>query len=147
MALAQAVLRGPSSLTEGERELLAAAVSAENHCEFCAQSHGATARVLLGPQAPWVDEVLSGGLPDDPKLAALTVVARETARSVQGADEAVVAAARLAGATDRDLHDAVLVAAAFSLYNRYVDGLGAPMPPDLGAYAPMGAHLARSGYH
>lgn len=146
MALAQSVLRGPSSLTQGDRELLAVAVSAENRCVFCSLSHAATARVLLGEQAEWVDAVLAGGLPGNPKLAALIALARSVARSVQGANEELVAAARLVGASDRDLHDTILVAAAFSLYNRYVDGLGAPVPEDEASYALMGDRLARSGY-
>jgi len=147
MGLAQAVLRGPSSLSAAERELLATAVSHENHCQFCALSHGAAARVLLGTDAGWVDTVLGAPGPRLPaKLEALVALARSVARSCQGADPTLEAACRVAGASDRDLHDTVLVAGTFSLFNRYVDGLGAPEPDDPRAYAPMGERLARSGY-
>lgn len=146
LELAQAVLRGPSSLSEAERELLAVAVSAANGCAYCTRSHGAAARVLWGVRAAWVDAVIAGGLPPDDKLASLVSLARELAASVHGASPEAVARARDAGASDRDLHDTVLVAAAFSLYNRYVDGLGAPEPADAQAYAAIGERLARSGY-
>ena len=148
LALAQAVLRGSSSLSEGERELLATAVSVENGCWFCARSHGSAARVLLGPDAGWIDAVLDGktppGLPA--KLASLTDLARAVARSCHGATADLEAVCRRAGASDRDLHDTVLVAGAFSLFNRYVDGLGAPEPVDPAEYGPMGERLARAGY-
>lgn len=145
LGLAQAALRGPSSLSEGERELLATAVSAENQCWFCAKSHGAAARILLGDRAPWVDAVLAGLEPPAPeKLKALVALARALARDVHGA-AALEARCRAAGAVDRDLHDTVLVAATFSLFNRYVDGLGAFEPTPEG-YLAMGERLARQGY-
>ena len=146
MALAQSLLRGPSPLTQGHRELLATAVSAVNGCVYCSQTHGAAARALLGEQADWVDAVLAGGLPDDAKLAALVAVARQTALSVAGASSESLAAARVAGAIDREIHDTVLIAAAFCLYNRYVDGLGTSVPADPSDYAAIGARLARFGY-
>lgn len=146
LGLAQAVLRGPSSLSEGERELLATAVSTENRCWFCARSHGAAARILLGNRAGWVDEVLADREPDAPeKLKGLVALARALARDVHGATPQLEALCRSAGASDRDLHDTVLVAAAFSLFNRYVDGLGAHEPSPEG-YLAMGERLARSGY-
>lgn len=146
--LAQAVLRGPSSLTEAERELIATAVSVQNKCSFCAKSHGAAARVLLGDHGPWVDEILEGGTPQDlpPRLASLVSLARGLAQSCQGISEAMAAECRQAGATERDLHDTVLVAAAFSLFNRYVDGLGAPEPENPDDYRTMGQRLAQGGY-
>jgi len=148
MALAQVLLRGPSTLAEGERELLAVAVSVENRCAFCSKSHAAAARVLLGPQASWVDAVLSGSPPLDlpERLSALLVLARSVARSGHETDAKAAAQARAAGASDRELHDTVLIAAAFSLFNRYVDGLGAFEPEEAG-YAAMGERLARFGYH
>lgn len=146
MALAQALLRGPSPLPQGHRELLATAVSEVNGCAYCSQSHGAAARVLLGDQSAWVDAVLAGGLPGDPKLAALVAVARQTALSVAGASPESLAQAREAGSTDREIHDTVLIAAAFCLYNRYVDGLGTSVPADPADYAVMGGRLAHAGY-
>ena len=148
LALAQAVLRGPSPLSEGERELLAVAVSVQNDCAFCSKSHAAAARILLGPRAHWIDAILARELPDDfpPKLEALLGLALSVGRSGHEVDSEIVTAARTAGATDKEIHDAVLVAATFSLYNRYVDGLGAPEPADSAAYASMGQRLVRNGY-
>jgi alkylhydroperoxidase/carboxymuconolactone decarboxylase family protein YurZ len=57
-----------------------------------------------------------------------------------------VEAARQQGATDREIHDTVLIAAAFCMYNRYVDGLATWQPRDESMYAQMGEHLAREGY-
>jgi len=148
LGLAQAVLRGPSPLTPAERELLATAVSAANDCAFCARSHGAAARALLGDQGPWIDTILAGSIPKSlpPRLAALTALAVQTARSGHAVGPEDFARARAAGATDREIHDAVLVASTFSLYNRYVTTLGAPEPEDPSTYGPMGDRLARTGY-
>jgi uncharacterized peroxidase-related enzyme len=147
MGLAQAVLRGPSPLTAAEREFLATAVSAANGCTFCAESHGAAARTLLGPRAPWVDAVLAGRRPEDlpSRLGALTNLAVLTARSGHAPVAGDFAQAREAGASDREIHDAVLVASAFSLFNRYVTALGAP-EPEPSAYGSLGDRLARAGY-
>jgi hypothetical protein len=57
-----------------------------------------------------------------------------------------VQAARAHGATDADIHDTVLIAAAFCMFNRYVDGLAAWTPDDPAAYDRMGAMLAAEGY-
>ena len=57
-----------------------------------------------------------------------------------------VDAARREGATDIEIHDTVLIAAAFCMYNRYVDGLGTWQPTDPEVYAQMGKHLAEQGY-
>lgn len=148
LSLAQAVLRGPSPLTPAEREYLAVAVSVSNRCPFCAESHGAAARILLGSQAGWVDQVLAGTQPTDlpARLGALANLAVLTARSGNAPRPEDFARARSAGASDREIHDTVLVASAFSLFNRYVSSLGAPEPTSPEAYGPMGERLARNGY-
>jgi len=146
--LAQTVLRGPSSLSTAERELIAAYVSAGNQCRFCTQSHAAAARHLMGDQCQLVDQVLAGtaGAGVGPKMRALLAIAekvRVDGRSVTAND---VAAARAAGADDRALHDTVLIAAMFCMYNRYVDGLATAAPDDAAVYDQMGRHLAAEGY-
>lgn len=148
-ALAQQLLRGESDLTSAERELIAVRVSAGNECTFCSNAHGATARVLLDGDANGiVDDVLHGSSCEhlDERMHALLAIAdkvRENARTVTQQD---VDAARAAGASDQAIHDAVAVAAAFSMYNRYVDGLGAKTPTEQAAYAPIGQLLATVGY-
>ncbi|MGE3618192.1 MAG: carboxymuconolactone decarboxylase family protein [Gemmatimonadales bacterium] len=146
--LANALLQTSVSLTPGERETIAAAVSAGNECVFCARSHAAVARRHLGEQGELVDRVLAGdpSAPISPRLRALLAIAakvRVDGRSVTAED---VQRAREAGADDRAIHDTVLIAAAFCMYNRYVDGLGTWAPDDAGMYTQMGARLAEHGY-
>lgn len=148
MDLAEVLLRGDSPLTRGERELIAAYVSEQNDCQFCAASHGACAAVLLPEGTPLVDQVRKN--PDDApisdKLRALLAIAGAVAEGGWAVKDEHVAAARAAGAQDRDIHDTVLVAAAFSMYNRYVDGLATLTPHDPAAYAMMAERLVNQGY-
>jgi uncharacterized peroxidase-related enzyme len=147
-ALAQVLLRRRDGLTPGERELIATHVSTLNRCTFCASSHGATARHLLGDQAALVDAVRDdyGSAPVSEKLAALLAIAATVQQGGQNVRAEDVQAARAHGATDADIHDTVLIAAAFCMYNRYVDGLAAWTPEDPAAYDRMGAMLAAEGY-
>lgn len=54
--------------------------------------------------------------------------------------------ARREGASDLEIHDTVLIAAAFCVYNRYVDSLDSWQPRNAGMYAQMGQHLDEHGY-
>jgi uncharacterized peroxidase-related enzyme len=146
--LAQTLLRGPSTLTVGERELIAAVVSHGNECRFCTGSHAAAAAETLEGGRAVVDAACAGidDAPVSPKLKALLRIAlavRETGRAVT---TDLIEAARTEGATDVELHDTVLIAAAFCMYNRYVDGLATIAPEDPAAYAQMGKVLAAEGY-
>ena len=146
--LAQAVLRGPSSLTPGERELIAARVSKLNNCEFCCTSHSAVALELLPAHRDSLPSVIDGRSGGDlsPKMQALLRIAekvQQNGRAVQADD---IAAAKAAGAPDEEIHDAVIVAAAFCFFNRYVDGLGTKLPEDRSFYQESGEFLAKSGY-
>lgn len=149
MHLAEVLLRGDSTLSRGERELIAAYVSRRNDCEYCAGSHGASAAALLPGGAEQVARALDGDVRDAPvsdKMRTLLEIAdlvRVDGRLVS--DEAV-ARARAEGATDREIHDTVLIAAAFCMFNRYVDGLATSVPDDPGQYAMSAAHLVRHGY-
>ena len=146
--LAETLLRGPSSLTAAEREVIATYVSSRNECVFCMSSHGAAARSLLGPDADVVDQVRADfeRAPIGEKLKALLVIAGKVQQGGRRVTEADVSRARAAGADDRAVHDTVLIAAAFCMYNRYVDGLATLTPHDPAAYARMGEALARNGY-
>jgi uncharacterized peroxidase-related enzyme len=146
--LAHLLLHEPGSLSPGERELIATYVSSRNCTTFCALSHGAAAASHLG-DASIVEKVKADFLaaPVSAKLKALLVIAgkvREDGKLVTRED---VLAARTLGATDMEIHDTVLIAAAFSMYNRYVDGLGTWQPTDPGMYVEMGKHLAEEGYN
>ena len=146
--LAEALLRSASTLSPAERELIAAYVSSRNECRFCTSSHAAASRHLLGERAALVDAVMRDleSAPVDAKLRTLLVIAGKVQRSGRLVTEEDVAAARTAGATDREIHDAVLIAAAFSMFNRYVDGLATWAPEDPQAYAEMGKRMAEQGY-
>ena len=145
--LAHVLLHQPNSLTAGERELIATYVSARNDCHFCQASHGAAAACHLGDES--VVEKVKANFRDAPvsdKLKALLVIAgkvQKDGKLVTGAD---VDAGRSLGATDLEIHDTVLIAAAFCMYNRYVDGLGTLQPQNPEMYAQMGKRLADQGY-
>lgn len=146
--LAQELLRGASPLTTAEREMIAAFVSSRNQCSFCTGSHAAAAKELLGRDAQKMDDAIANpNSPSlSPKMQALLAIAdkvRADARTVSAAD---VRKARDAGADDATIHDAVLIAAAFCMFNRYVDGLDTVRPPSPDAYIPMGKMLAQQGY-
>jgi uncharacterized peroxidase-related enzyme len=145
--LAHILLHEPGSLTAGERELIATYVSAQNDCHFCQASHGAAAASHLGG-----DEIVKQVKIDfrsasiTPKLKALLVIADNVRRGGKNVTAQDVADARSQGARDMEIHDTVLIAAAFSMYNRYVDGLGTWQPQDQSMYAEMGRELAEHGY-
>lgn len=139
--LAQTLLRGPSPLTPAERETIAAYVSRRNDCTFCAGTHGAVAGYLLSLEGRTAADAEA-----EPKMRALLAVAdkvRVDGRSVSAAD---VAEARAQGADDQAVHDTVLIAAAFSMFNRYVDGLATVAPEGTEAYEQRAKHLAENGY-
>jgi uncharacterized peroxidase-related enzyme len=146
--LAETLLRGPSTLTSGERELIAARVSHGNACTFCHMSHGAAAAAHLDGDEALVQAVKEdpGSADISPKLRALLAIADQVRVGGQAVTAEAVEAARAEGATDIEIHDAVLIAAAFSMFNRYVDGLGTWQPEGLEAYRPMGERLASIGY-
>jgi uncharacterized peroxidase-related enzyme len=145
--LAQVLLRGESTLTPAERELIAAYVSYRNNCTFCYSSHAAAARYLYEDEAAIVDEVLKDmqQAPVSDKLKALLNIAGKVQILGTEVKQADIDAARELGATDRELHDTVLIAASFSMFNRYVDGLASLTPTDPDAYAEMGVRMAK-GY-
>lgn len=146
--LADALLRGPSSLTPAERELIAAYVSHGNACYFCTHAHAATARELYGAQCEVVDLTLrdADAAPLSEKLRSLLAIADKVRRDGRLVSDADVARARAAGADDQAIHDTVLIAAAFCMFNRYVDGLATWAPTDPAIYARIGQVLATVGY-
>jgi len=145
--LAHILLYEPNSLTAGERELIATYVSWRNDCYFCQTSHGAAAACHLG-DATVVEQVKTDFMaaPVSAKLKALLAIAGKVQQDGKLVTRADVEAARHEGATDLEIHDTVLIAAAFCMFNRYVDGLGTWQPRDPEMYAQMGRHLADEGY-
>jgi uncharacterized peroxidase-related enzyme len=145
--LAHVLLHEPNSLTRGERELIATYVSSLNDCYFCQTSHGAAAACHLG-DGDVVQQVKTDAeqAPISAKLKSLLVIAGQVQRGGKNVTASDVEAARRQGATDTEIHDTVLIAAAFCMYNRYVDGLATWQPQDESMYAEMGKHLASKGY-
>jgi uncharacterized peroxidase-related enzyme len=145
--LADVLLHTPSSLSPGERELIATFVSSGNDCTYCQTIHGAVAAHHLESEALVADvkrDFAHAAI--SPKMKALLAIAgkvRESGKSVTAAD---VQKARDEGANDLDLHDTVLIAAAFSMFNRYVDGLATIAPEDPEFYRSRAAKLAADGY-
>ena len=146
--LAEILLRGPHTLTPGERELIAAYVSGLNECKFCTASHAAFAAAQLDAGMTLVDAVRTNldTAPISDKLRALLRIAgavQETGRKVT---PSLVEAARTEGATDVEIHDTVLIAAAFCMYNRYVDGLGTLAPDNPARYEQAAQRIIEHGY-
>ncbi|QKW18873.1 peroxidase-related enzyme [Kitasatospora sp. NA04385] len=146
--LAEQLLRGESPLSAGERELIAAYVSSLNRTRYCAGAHGATAAHRLDGDFALVEAVQTdlATAPVTDLMRALLQLAAKVADSGLSVTAEDVAAAKAAGADDETVHDTVLIAAAFCMYNRYVDGLAALTPEDPAAYRAIGAHLAANGY-
>ncbi len=146
--LVEILLRGPSTLTSGEREMIATLVSTRNECVFCQSSHRAAAAHHLDGNYDLVDAVRRNyeTAPISPKLKALMAIAGKVQQDGKLVTDSDVARARSEGATDLEIHDTVLIAAAFSMFNRYVDGLATLTPTDPQAYDAMGQRMAREGY-
>jgi uncharacterized peroxidase-related enzyme len=146
--LAHVLLREPSPLAPEERELIAAYVSSRNDCTFCTCSHAAAARELYSGDRAKVDEVLTN-LNDatvSKKLKALLNIAAKVQKNGKAVTAEDIIAARTEGADDREIHDTVLIAATFSMFNRYVDGLATLTPTDPAAYEEMGKRMTTVGY-
>ena len=147
-AMADELLRGPNTLTPGEREIIATYVSNRNDCHFCRASHRAAAAHHLAGDYATVDAVCADPrtAPVSGKLRALLAIAAKVQQSGRDVTADDVVSAREAGATDREIHDAVLIAAMFSMFNRYVDGLATWTPESADAYDAMGRRMAHEGY-
>lgn len=146
--LAEVLLRGESPLSSAERELIAAYVSKRNDCFFCMSSHAAAARCLYPENDSTVDDVLNdlqqSGISG--KMKALLNIAGKVQVLGKEVTTADIDAAKNEGADDKEIHDTVLIAAAFCMFNRYVDGLASFTPTDPDAYKEMGRRMAQ-GYN
>ena len=146
--LVDVLLRGPHTLSPGERELIATYVSSQNDCQYCQTIHGAIAAHHLNGDENLVVQVKGNfqqaAISD--KLKALLVIAGKTAQGGKQVTAADVESARAHGATDFEIHDTVLIAAVFCMCNRYVDGLATWAPQDADFYRQRAAIVAAHGY-
>jgi uncharacterized peroxidase-related enzyme len=146
--LADILLRGQNSLAPAERELIATYVSSQNDCYFCQHAHGAVAAYRLGGDEKLIDAVKANfqSAPISDKLKALLGIAGSVQKGGKQVTGEQIARARSEGATDKEIHDTVLIAAAFCMYNRYVDGLATWAPTNPETYRENGKRLADHGY-
>lgn len=145
--LTQILLRGPSTLSEADRELIATVVSHGNQCKFCTAAHAATVDMLLGESetSEMVKKDISTA-PVSEKMKALLTIAKHIGQNGKLVTAQNIEDAKLAGATDTEIHDTVLIAALFSLYNRYVDGMATLMPEDNSYFTMLADRLVNHGY-
>jgi uncharacterized peroxidase-related enzyme len=150
--LVEVLLRDANTLSRSERELVAAYASTHNDCKFCQHTHSEMsaqqadgdvdeARALVRKVLADVDSA-----PISAKLKSLLVIAGAVQESGRAVTAELVERARANGATDTEIHDVVLIGAAFSMFNRYCDGLAAVVPDDPAAYVPFAAMIIRDGY-
>lgn len=146
--LVEVLLRGPSTLSRGERELIATHVSARNDCRYCHSIHGAIAAYHLDGNEELVECVKTDFESADlsEKLKALLAIAGKVQMSGRSVAAEDIERARTAGATDQEIHDTVLIAAVFCMCNRYVDGLATWTPQDPDFYRQRAAIVAEMGY-
>lgn len=146
--LAEILLRGPSTLTTAEREMIASWVSYQNECHFCHTSHGAAVAHNLDGDLSIIDDIKQDFAKTEisDKLRALLNIAKKVQILGNKVTEEDIENARNEGATDMEIHHTVLIAAAFCMYNRYVDGLGTWAPQENEEYDEMGKRLAQEGY-
>ncbi len=147
--LVEVLLHDPNNtLPAGDRELIATYVSYLNECHFCQTIHGAIAAAHLNDDYELVKRVKADFQHADisDKLKSLIVIAAKVQKGGKNVTTEDVEAARAQGATDKEIHDTVLIAAAFCMYNRYVDGLATVQPLDEGPYLERGKGVARDGY-
>lgn len=143
--LTQTLLRGESSLSFGERELIASVVSVKNCTEFCSAAHTTVADMLLNESQSAleiVEDIDHSCISE--KMKALLQIASQVQESGKAVTEASIDRAKSAGATDLEIHDTVLIAALFCLYNRYVDGLNTRRPDDPMYYVNLGERISKS---
>jgi len=136
-----------STLSPGDRELIASYVSSLNRCDYCHIIHGAVAAAHL--QDPKLVEDVKcdfEGSEASPKMKALLRIAGMVQKSGREVSGEAVESAKKEGASEMDVHDAVLIAATFCMFNRYVDGLGTEMPGDLAVFLERGPVIAEKGY-
>lgn len=146
--LAEVLLRSENTLTRGERELIATYVSSLNDCSFCQNAHGGLAQHYLQCDIDYIDRIKQDYESTDltPKMKSFLSIAASVQKGGKHVTEQQVATAKKLGATDREIHDVVLIAAAFCMFNRYVDGLGTWAPTDRQFYVERAPRRAREGY-
>jgi uncharacterized peroxidase-related enzyme len=146
--LAEILLRSSDGLSRADRELIATYVSYLNDCFYCHHSHGEIACIYLDGDRDLVNQVRNDYTTADisDKLKSLLRIAGKVQQSGKEVTPDDISNARNYGATDKDIHDTVLIAAAFCLFNRYVDGLATTTPTDMDSYPLRAMQIVEKGY-
>jgi uncharacterized peroxidase-related enzyme len=149
--LTQLLMNGLHSLTPAEREMIATYVSSQNDCHYCESCHGSTAAQHLGGSSvdyDFISQIKQNyeATPISDKMKALLAIAGKVQKSGKHVTVEDVERARQHGASDKEIHDTVLIAAAFCMFNRYVDGLATWQPQDPEVYREVGKQTAKLGY-
>lgn len=147
-SLMQILMRSDEGLSKGERELIATFVSALNNCSACYKIHGEVAQCLFDEDKNLVEKVIASyqNAPVSDKMKALLTIAASVQKSGKHVSEAQVVAAKILGASDLEIHDTVLIAALFCLFNRYIDGLGVVSHDTPETLKERGKMIAEMGY-
>ena len=146
--LTNILLRDTEGLSPAERELIATYVSYLNDCFYCHHSHGEIACIYLDGNSQLVEQVRKdfNKAAISEKLKSLLAIAAKVQQGGKFVTETHIEKAKQNGATDRDIHDTILIAAAFCMFNRYVDGLGTSLPVDASYYRQSAQHIVEHGY-
>lgn len=147
-ALMEVLMRDDNALSRGERELVATYVSHLNNCFFCEQAHGGVAQYYLQCSTEFIQQVKSDLNDADvsDKMKLLLGIAESVVKGGKHVTTQQVEAAKALGASDLEIHDVVLIAAAFCMFNRYTDGLNTWAPTDIEFYIARAEQVANEGY-
>jgi uncharacterized peroxidase-related enzyme len=137
-----------NTLSRGDREMIGAYVSSLNDCFFCQNVHGAMAQHYYACDMQFIDDIKRDylSMPISDKLKTLLSIAGSVQKGGRYVTIEQVEHAKSLGATDKEIHDTVLIAAAFCMFNRYVDGLNTWAPQDRQAYVDRAPMRAQDGY-
>lgn len=147
-AFMEVLMREENSLSRGERELIATYVSSLNNCFFCEQAHGGVAQHYLQCDLDFIKQVKNDFAATDlsARLKALLAIAASVQKGGKFVTTPQVEEAKKRGATDMEIHDTVLIAAAFCMFNRYTDGLDTWAPQEQSFYINRAKQVAEDGY-
>lgn len=137
-----------NTLSRGEREMIGAYVSSQNDCFYCQNVHGALAQYYFECDMPFIDGIKKDyqSMPISDKLKALLSIAGSVQKGGKHVTSEQIETAKSLGASDKEIHDTVLIAAAFCMFNRYVDGLNTWAPEDRQVYVDRAPMRAKDGY-
>jgi uncharacterized peroxidase-related enzyme len=146
--LAEILLREDNTLSRGDRELIGTYVSYLNNCFFCQNVHGSLAQFYMQCDMKFIDDIKTDyeKMPLPYKMKALLAIAASVQRGGKNVTHDQIEKAKIEGATDKEIHDTVLIAAFFCMCNRYVDGLNTTSNPDRQFYIERSETRANEGY-